>query len=103
MALRSFFRCRPKSAMSVRVLAPLKIAVAAKVSIAAKGCLLPLASRGSGKHRNSSYNDGIVGSAAFAFMILNLLEVENRHFIYGNLGELKSPGCAAHENLTERG
>ena len=65
-----------------RVLAPLNIAVAASVSIAANLCRVPRGSRGSDSPINNSYNDGIVAAAEFALINLNLLKVENRHFTY---------------------
>jgi hypothetical protein len=92
MALQSFRRLRPNCAMSVNVFAPLSIAVVANVNMAAKGCRLPCGSRGSAKPEKSSYNDGTAAAEAFAFIIINLLEVNNRHFAHEKLGELKSPG-----------
>jgi hypothetical protein len=91
MALQSFRRLRPNWAMSVSVLAPAKIAVTANVSIAANECRVPRGSRGSDSPKNISYNDGTDAVVESALIILNLLEVENRHFPYENLEELKSP------------
>src|ERR1035437_6951926 len=71
MALHSFLRRRPNCAMSVSVLAPLRMAVADKVSIAASAWRVPRASRGSAMPRNNSYNDGTGAFSAIAFKILN--------------------------------
>ncbi|MCY3017433.1 MAG: hypothetical protein NTW87_00160, partial [Planctomycetota bacterium] len=47
---------------------------------------------GSAKPMKSSYKDGTAAAEACALMILNLLEVKNRHFTYERRRELKSPG-----------
>ncbi|MCY3021142.1 MAG: HAMP domain-containing sensor histidine kinase, partial [Planctomycetota bacterium] len=46
---------------------------------------------GSAKPMKSSYKDGTAAAEACALMILNLLEVKNRHFTYERRRELKSP------------
>jgi hypothetical protein len=61
--------------MSVNVLAPARMAVAANVSMAANGCRLPLGLRGSGRPKNISYNDGTGAVAESEFINLNLLRL----------------------------
>src|ERR1035437_7595303 len=73
MTLHSFRCLRPNWVMSVADFAPAIMAVAASVNIAGREWRVPRGSRGSGRLRNSSYNDGTAATEAFVSKNLNLL------------------------------